>query len=256
MKQLIFSVLMFSCFASKAQLKKTPTDADRLALEGIIVETYNGSELKDYKDTLDNYLPKGSVTYRIFVDLKPGYTMQAVFGIAKHELKIETTTEFFNAKRSGERTGDRIDNELINQNLLALDSWLTIGAATKAHLGIPKTDDKDGSIITKSFLSKADGLIASEKVRAVSYFGDDLKFFQDSTKASSFKSTNVSWAVFGGVKGATADNKILIAQLTTNGKLSYELNLQIGTPTGASMQYVAKDAEGAEIKFDALNSKK
>ena len=48
---------------------------------------------------------------------------------------------------------------------------------------------------------------------------------------------------------------VLIAQLTTNGKLSFELNLQIGTPTGGTIQFVAKNPEGNELKFKQLTYK-
>jgi hypothetical protein len=185
------------------------------------------------------------------VDLKPGYNLQAVYGVIQHQLRIETTTEFFNNKSGGVITGDLINSKKINENTVALDSWVTIGAATNAHFGILKSEDKDGSIITRTSLDKADGLIAG-KIRPITYFGNDMSFFQSKNKSSLLSIDNASWAVFGGVKGPTEDNKILIAQLTTDGKLSFELNLQIGTPKGASIQYVAKDRNGAEIQFDGL----
>jgi len=235
----------------QAQIKGGLSDADKSALEGIIVEKYYTADAKDAADTIGGFLPIGSVTYRIYADLKPGYTLQAVYGVPTHELRIETTTEFFNNKYGGSLTGDLIDPKKINDNSVALDSWVTLGAATKSHFGIPKADDKDGSILKRKSLNKADGLIAG-KVSPVTFFGMDLSFFQSQKKVNLFSTKNASWAVFGGVKGPTPDNKILIAQLTTNGKLSFELNIQIGTPKGATVQYVAKDPENAEIKFDAL----
>ncbi len=217
-------------------------------LEKIIVEKYYVS---DANNITDDSFPKGSVTYRIYVDMKPDYTMQAVYGVPKHELHIATTTEFFNNKRLGEKTGDLIDDKKINENTVALDSWLTMGAATKSHFGILKSDDKDGSIILRDSLAKADGLMAG-KIPPVTIFGLDMRFFYDANNASLFSTNNGSIAIFGGVKGPTVDNRVLIAQLTTNGKLSFELNIQIGTPTGDTEQYVAKNPEGAEIKFDGL----
>ena len=47
-------------------------------------------------------------------------------------------------------------------------------------------------------------------------------------------------------------NKVLIAQITTNGKLTFKLNIQIGTPSGGYQQFVADSATGAEIKLDCL----
>ena len=184
--------------------------------------------------------------------MKPGYTMQAVYGLPMHVLRIATTTEFFNNKDGGSQTGDMINEKKINDNTVALDSWLAMGGATKSHFGILKSEDKDGSIMKRGSLNKTDGLVASKKVPLVTYFGLDLLFFDKANHSSAFTADNGSWAIFGGVKGPTDDNKVLIAQLTTNGKLSFELNLQIGTPTGGSVQFVAKNPEGAEIFFKGL----
>lgn len=234
-----------------AQVKNVITDADKSALEGIIVEKYYTSNAQDAADTTGGFLPIGSVTYRIYVHLKLGYTMQAVYGVPKHELRIETTTEFYNNRYAGNQTGDLVDSKKINDNNVALDSWVTMGAATQSHFGILKSEDKDGSILNKKSLDKADGLIKS-KVSPIAFFGLDLSFFNSVNKAVKFSSANGSWAVFGGVKGPISENKILIAQLTTNGKLSFDLNIQVGTPTGGLVQYVAKNPEDAEIKFPGL----
>jgi hypothetical protein len=234
-----------------AQSKKGLTDTDKSSLESIIVEKYYAAEAADYADTAGGILPKGAITYRIYVDLKPGYTLQAVYGVTSHELKIGTSTYFFNNKNMWEPTADLMDAKKINESTRALDSWLTMGAATKTHYGILKSDDKDGSIIKRKSLDVADGLIAW-KIKPVTIFGLDMSFFINPNKPSSFSSTNGSIAVFGGVSGPTDDNKILIAQLTTNGELSFELNVQVGTPTGGSIQYVAKNPRDEEIKFDEL----
>ena len=252
-----FFILLFYCavFINNdslyAQARSILTDADKSALENIIVEQYYVANATDYSDTTGGVLPKGSVTYRIYVDMKPGYTMQAVYGLPKHMLRIATTTEFFNNTDGGSQTGDLINVKKINDNTVALDSWIAMGGATKSHFGILKTEDKDGSIIKRNSLDKADGL-KTGKVPPVTYFGLDLLFFDNAKHPSVFTTDNGSWAIFGGVKGPTDDNKVLIAQLTTNGKLSFELNLQIGTPTGASVQFVAKNPEGSEILFKGL----
>src|SRR5262245_21258057 len=72
--------------------------------KNIIVEKYYISDSNDSVGSIgygDN-LPVGSTTYRIFVDLLPGYKFQAAFGtqdvsqIPLHTLKIMTTTSFYN----------------------------------------------------------------------------------------------------------------------------------------------------------------
>ena len=256
MKQLIsFTIIIITTISIYAQQKKELTEIDRFALEGIIVEQYHVADSIDYADTVGGILAKGSVTYRIYIDLKPGYTLQAVYGVPNHELSIETTSVFYNNIVRGNITGDLIDDKKINENNVALDSWLSMGAATKLRFGIPKTDDRDGSIIQKKSFANADGLVIGN-VPHVAYFGLDLSFFNNEKTASSFRSNNGSVAVFGGAKGFDNDNRILIAQLTTNGKLSFELNIQIGTPSGGTVQYVANNPEGAEIKYAALTYSK
>ncbi len=234
-----------------AQLVGKLTEEDKSALEGIIVEKYFVNNAKEHFDTVGGEFPKGAITYRIYVDMKPNYTLQAVFGVANHKLTIATTTSFFNNLKEGNGTGDKIYSKNINNNTVAFDSWLTMGAATESHNGVLLSEDADGSIITKLCFKKADGL-KKEKIKPVTYFGIDPDFFNRNNKESVFTTNNGSWAVFGGIKGSTEANKVLIAQLTTDGKLSFELNVQIGTPTGASIQYVAKNSENQEFQFKQL----
>ncbi|MFN9799317.1 MAG: hypothetical protein ACK54P_04800, partial [Bacteroidota bacterium] len=96
-------------------------------LEGIIVETYYISNANDATDTDGGSLAVGSTTYRIFVDMAPGYEIQAVYGNANHELRIATTTQFFNNVDRGELTGNAINDARVDENTVALDSWLSMG---------------------------------------------------------------------------------------------------------------------------------
>ncbi|HKC69675.1 MAG TPA: hypothetical protein VKG26_15665 [Bacteroidia bacterium] len=250
-----FATILISKTPLKAQTRTKITEADKLALEGIFVEKYYEATKDDIKDTTGGVLPEGSVTYRIYVDLKEGYHLQAVYGVPKHEFFFKTTTTFFNNKNGGGQSADQILDRKLNDNTVALDSWVTIGVATKDRFGIPKTDDTDGSLIKRNTLDKADGLVIAGPTQKLLYYGLDLNFFSDTKGATYFHSNNGSLAVVGGGKGSTAANKVLIAQLTTNGKISFELNLQIGTPTGGTVQFVAKDPEGDEIQFKQLTHK-
>lgn len=243
MKCFIFTALFFILFLPGIFLSAQ-------GLEGIIVEKYYVAEEKDVIDTTGGYLPKGSVTYRIYVDMKPGYKLQAIYGVPGHDLIIKTTTSFFNSK-NGSKTGDLIDDKSINANTVALDSWLTLGSATKSHFGILKDEDKDGSIIRKAALGKADGFIPNKPPALINYLLD-LSFFDDKQNPGLFFANNGSLASFSSVQGPTEDNRVLIAQLTTNGKLSFELNLQMGTPSCGVENYVAKNPQGTEMKFNGL----
>jgi len=246
-----FSVISFISLGTClfAQTKEGSGKADG-ALEGIIVEKYYVADEKDIADTSGGSLPKGSVTYRIYVDMKPGYKLQAVYGVTGHDLIIKTTTTFFNNRRGG-KTGDLIDDKAINENTLALDSWLTMGSATKSHFGVIKADDRDGSVIKRATLDKADGLTVNKPPALINYLLD-LGFFEDAKAPSLFFANNGSLAAFSSVQGLSDDNKVLIAQLTTNGKLSFELNLQVGTPNCTVENYVARNPVGSEISFGGL----
>jgi hypothetical protein len=248
----LFSLTMFST-SVRAQENYKITHDDSLALENVFVEKYYVADSSDYADTSGGILPKGSITYRIFIDMKPGYTMQMVYGDKRHELIIKTTTTFFNNTYCNAITGFNIQPKLINKNTVALDSWITMGAATRIHTGIPRSEDKDGSIITRPSLSKADGF-TNGIMQLFKAMNLDLDFFKDKKDASIFSTTNGGWAALGGggVKGPTPDNKVLIAQLTTNGTLSFRLNVQIGTPTRGWVKFVYTNPGPGEVEFKSL----
>ena len=228
-----------------SQAKNGLSNDDVTALENIIVEKYY---VADKKDTS---LPKGSVTYRIYADLKPGYYVQAVYGVPNHPVILKTTTTFYNTEMGG-TSGDQIFDSRINANNVAFDSWLTIGVATQARFGILKEEDNDGSIIKLPGFEKVDGLVKAGDTQKLLYYGFDLNFFAGNNKGSEFRSENGSWASVMGGKGQTPENRVLLAQLTTNGKLTFELNLQIGATNGSNIQFVAKNPKGAEIQSKHL----
>ncbi|MFM1933031.1 MAG: hypothetical protein RL226_2334 [Bacteroidota bacterium] len=225
---------------------------DSTALEGIIVERYYVSDTLDVTDTDGGTLDTCSVTYRIYVDLKPDYKLQAVYGNSRNLLRIESTTLFFNNEDRGEITGDLIGSNYLDNNTVALDSWLTMGPASNAHWGVLKAEDTDGSIVggdnndggSESVdggllvynheqaglaLTDADGLLAGT-VPTITSVGLDLGVFADATEGSLFETQGGAWSVLEGVVGPTDENKILIAQITTQGTLSFRLNIQIGIP--------------------------
>jgi hypothetical protein len=98
-------------------------------------------------------------TYRIFIDLAEGYELQMVYGDERNQLELSTTTTFFNDTSNGAAFGDRIDADRLDLYPLALDSWLTIGAASPAirtcpscpvrPMGIdpPRAFARDGSLL-------------------------------------------------------------------------------------------------------------
>lgn len=250
------------------------TNAISQGLENIVVEKYYISGQGDIHKT-GGYLPVGSVTYRIYVDMKPGYRFQAAFGIPGHELRIATTTRFFNNEDKGSYIPTVIPFRNIDQNTVMLDSWLSAGAACEGNWGVLKEEDDTvatirnrdnvlNNVSAKSGipLSLKDGLY-SGIVPRIAFFGIDslakLMFNNSNHKDAPnvFSTENGSWATLEGTNGPTPENRVLIAQMTTNGDFSFELNIQIGKPDEGYERYVARNPVGDEIKLESLiyNSK-
>ncbi len=246
-------------------------------LENVIVEKYYVSDANDATQNLTGgVLPIGSVTYRIYADLLQGYKFQAAYGVPDHELRIATTTLFFNNEDRG-ATSPTYNKNQASQNTVMLDSWLSVGAACTGNFGILKSlDDGDNNVVNADGvlqnndatagipLTIQDGLLAGtpEALTAVG-ISTEMAMFDaqnDGTNGPVFSTINGSWASLNGSIGPdTIDNKVLIAQITTNGDFSFELNIQVGTPNGGVENYVASNPVGAEIQeafltYSVLNS--
>ena len=250
-------------------------------LDSIIVEKYYISDLNDKSvDATGGVLPVGSVTYRIYVDMKPGYKFQAAYGVdlqpvgtrnpGDHELRISTTSLFFNNEDRGATTPTFSKTQAKN-NTIMLDSWLSVGAACTGNFGVLKADDNgllnqvnnDGVLLNTDPnagipLTTQDGFLAGapEQVTMVGISTEALVFDaqNNGTNGPVFSTFNGSWASLNGSVGPTVDNKILIAQITTDGQLCFELNLQLGTPTvGVSENWVANSPVGNEATHSSLS---
>ncbi len=241
-------------------------------LEKIVVEKYYISNSMD--TILNSYngpLKNGTTTYRVYVDLLPGYRLQAVYGSKKHPMKIKTSTFFYNNGDLGNISPFVLPQKSLWKNTLMLDSWLTIGTAAENFIGVPKKyDDTIGTIKReKGFLMnnsrkigvplfRRDGLRSIEVVPKVTFFGmDSLDYvLGNKCQGNGMFIDNGAWATLGkGVVGADSlgNNQVLIAQLTTDGELFMELNLQIGSPEGKIINYVARSPEGNELHHKSLS---
>ena len=229
-------------------------------LEGIIVEKFYVSTKADNAGKMHSGdLPKGSVTYRVYVDMKPGYRFQAAYGSPTHPLIIQSSENFFNHIEAGRIHANIVPERAYKKNISLLDSWLSIGACGEGHLGILKEYDdtlRDEFIVFEKgyFRNKKKITPLYEKdgmKRAVSlpfptiFQMDSLSFVLGSaTLSNKLKLTDGAWACMGrGSVGvdSLSTNCVLIAQLTTRGSLSFELNLLIGAPNGTSQKYVARN---------------
>ena len=75
----------------------------------------------------------------------------------------------------------------------------------------------------------------------------------DGSNGPVFSTSNGSWASLNGSYGPdSSTNRVLIAQITTDGMFTFELNIQIKSSNGVVEQYVARDPVGNEIQEPTL----
>jgi len=234
-------------------------------MQNLIVEKYYVANADDAAGSVGT-LPVGSVTYRIFVDMLPGYKFNLAYGSPTHTLFINTTTSFFNNEDRGAIFPTYTKAQAKN-NTVMLDSWVTVGAACVGNLGILKTEDDGVANVVNADgilqnadpsvgipLTTQDGLIAGSPSSIITLGIDSALAVFDATSqfGNSFSTANGGWSSLVGAVGPDSTNKVLIAQITTDGELTFELNIQIVTPTFTAERYVANNPIGDEIKLDCL----
>ena len=259
----LFLFLMLTVMGSKGQS----------GLDGILVEKYyiTGPGDSLCSDST-GCVPAGSTTYRIYVDMAPVYRLQAIFGIADHELKIATTTRFYNCPVADGISANDIHPNQLTAGYALLDSWLSLGAAALDYQAIPKlTDDTVPSLALSNKhgllrnnnpeagipLVEKDGMRFLKLQPAVNYFNmeQDLRIFEHryaNEVTGLLRTTDGAWASYGGTVGPQPENKVLIAQLTTDGILSFELNIQLAVPGGGTEKFVARNPASGESVHPAL----
>ncbi len=258
-------------------------------IEKVIFETYYVSDANDATDTLGGGLPAGSKTYRVYIDLKPGCKLRKIYGDANHALKIKSDSIFFNNIDRGKSFGNEFSKSWYGDNTVALDTWLTLGQTSKniganAYFGILKTHDTDSSFVGGGYndggsAGIAGGLLVNNDVSAgipikiadgftmdtattswASYgikdivTGNDSTIFGSIVKGNQFISNNAGLQNSGTV-GVNADsNLVLVAQLTTNGDVSFELNVELEEPDGPQTKLVRYVADGSTLLTDEVLS--
>ena len=249
-------------------------------LDGIIVEKYYQANAADVSNASANGaitpLTTNSVTYRIYVDMAAGYKFNLLYGNAAHALTVNTTTGFYNDPTYGVALNPATISALnIRKNTAMIDSWFATGAAGNGYIGVQKSLDTDGSV------GNAQGILANNPGGCFGFpitgagafdgftpntnptpalyvapnglgLGTALDVL-DQTNGGSISISAGSIAALGGIVGPTAENRVLVAQFTTNGQLSFALNVQIqNISTGTSFNYVASSPVGAELTHPTL----
>jgi len=241
-------------------------------LEGIIVEKYYVSNAADSVNAYDQLAPyalrTGSVTYRIYADLLPGYKVIQMFGNTAHPLKINTSTAFFNDPNYGVSVFQGTSLNNTKKHTTLIDSYLTIGGVCAGQMGVLKSEDTDGSIgnnqgILTNFTAEMgvpimgangqDGLMPGmpivPNILGVTNELDPI----DQVVGGSIQISNGAIAALGGVEGVTSSNHVFLGQFTTDGDLSFELNIQLATPVaGGSEVYVASAPAAGELTDSTL----
>jgi hypothetical protein len=240
-------------------------------LEGIIVEKYYISSKQDSEaPNLTGKLAPGSVTYRVFVDLLPGHRFSMAYGSSTHPLFFKTNTYFYNHLENGSTVASTVIKRKLSKNTLMLDSWLSVGTAAEGSLGILKSDDDtlENTPRPNQFLINADkkagepltvkdGLKASEYMPNHTFFGIDtaVQVFNQNSEDNLFYTENGAWACMGlGAVGpdSLSTNRVLIAQVTTDGLFEFELNILTVGPDRKTQRFVARNPEGEEILLESL----
>ena len=265
----VISILFLTASSANAQI------------ESLIVEKWYIADAMDATDTTEGRsLQEGMVTYRVYLDLAPGSKLKKIFGSDIHPLRISSTTDFYNnIDRPNAYFGYLINKSWYTGNpTLALDSWLTIGLTSTQFLGVLKDEDTDGSFIggannnggsssvpgglmtnTDSNagipVTVADGYVPNSQTLNQwvdqgfkDAFGDDTTVFGSVNTGNEFLSFDAILQQSSGVAGADANsNKVLVAQLTTLGDLSFELNVVIEQFTGSGYTDVTYVANGDSL---------
>jgi len=262
---LSFSILSVLCIAQNG-------------LEKIIVEKYYITNKADSvkADSVGGTigtLPVGSVTYRLYVDMLPRYGLLDVYAVDNHELRIETSTSFYNNEDRGSITPDYTFAQAKN-NTVSLDSWITVGLACQDYFGILKSKDNGVSPLkfTNGFLANTDtaagipvttqdGIFTTKNWQntSIQYVGIDLSLIDASNDVSAkgqvISTNNGLWCSMGGTFGLdTVSNVILIGQFTTNGDFSYKFNVCIQAPNDSLEYYVVDNPVVDETHNEKINS--
>lgn len=259
-------------------------------LENIVIEKYyvaNAADAANANTALSSAgyttgtLPAGSVTYRIYADLAPGWALQTVYGEAGHPLVFSTSTNFFNHPNGDVNAGPLPSNNalIVGDGTTILDSYLSAGAVAAGRFGVLKTEDGAAGGANYTFspagvmanadpsaglaVSVADGIYnttGSPSLLAMNFLGDaagsPVAIFRDgSIVGGTFSSSNAAWGVLGDQQGAfpSGTNRVLIGQFTTSGIFTYALNLQIrNTSTFTIQRYVSTNPSSSEISISSL----
>ncbi len=276
MRKYVLSYRIFILFFSCLILLSNTGSAQ---IENLVVESYYVADANDATDTTQGRsLVTGMKTYRIYLDLAAGSKLTQLFGSDIHPIRITSTSDFYNnIDRPNSSFGFQMNKAWFDDNpTIALDSWLTLGLAAIGHLGVNKAADTDGSFseivnnlggtanIPSGLLRNTDPVAGLPLATSDGYVpnpitpgqwldvgfkdlaGDDSTIFGPVNTGSEFLSYNALLQQTDGIE-SPENNRVLIAQLTTLGELSFNLNVVIDEWNGSSYNTVTYVANGDSL---------
>jgi PKD repeat protein len=246
-------------------------------LEGIIVERFYETDAADETNALDNGsivpLPAGSVVYRVFVDMADGYKFSQIFGTTDHPLTVNATADFYNDPSYGVTVNPgTISANNIRKHTALIDSWFTTGGASNGKVGVLKIEDTDGSVgnqhgvlannpggcygVPINGTNAQDGMTLNSPTTYLVPnslgVGGALEAL-DQTAGNSVFIDGGAIAALGGIVGPTSTNRVMIAQFTVNGDITFALNVQlVNAATGVAENYVASNPMSGELTHPTL----
>jgi len=233
--------------------------AQAQGLEGIIVEEYHTVTQQDADAYTNDFgggsypLVAGMKVYRVYVDMAPNYRFLNVFGSVDNSnpVNFQTTTTFWNDDNYGSEVPAQ--TRRFDEGTL-FDSYITVGTtgiaggvagcgANTQQVGVLRTADTNGDLTTCGVypgFTGNDGNIPGTLPALTYNLGGLMNFDALTANGSVFTFINDAWAILPastGVDGA-GSNRVLIAQFTTNGDFSFQLNVAISDPNQVIEEYV------------------
>lgn len=250
----------------------------QVGLENVVIETYYVANATDIAYSGVDPLPAGAVTYRVYVDMIPGWELQAVFGstnVGTGEVDtfvVRSTAPFWNHTDFGGLYGYNTQASRLDDNTVALDSWFSTGRSsgstggTSAVLEVVPSEDTNGGapmhphtpvdLLTNN--AAAAGLPLTTEDGNIPFTSTitwtptpgiegilDPVFNNVNSPATQVVVSDGALGVTVSLQGPTAANRICIGQFTTAGILSGQLNLQIRNITTLEVETYVAQTPGA-----------
>ncbi|MFT4986046.1 MAG: hypothetical protein ACI81Y_001454 [Glaciecola sp.] len=198
-----------------------------VALMGSFCYAQNGLECVIVEEVDAGTAGPGLISYRVFVDLEPGFELQQLYGNSDDPLNISTTTTWFN-DAAGASNGELMNAAFFLPPFdfvfptFPFDSYISLGGASQTEWGVLNSDAPGGRL-------------ALGPVNAVSLLGGinvDENFGAAASTNSLVANEDGQYFTLTSNGDIAPDNRIYVGQFTTDGEFSFAINIQtrvIGT---------------------------